>query len=77
MIALDGGEDGFDFHRKIISRCTQYLRKRGFLLLEVGQGQAREVSEMLEETGIFGSIESIQDLSGIERVVKAEKKIVI
>jgi len=74
MIALDGGEDGFDFLRKIISRSPEYLRKGGCLLIEVGQGQAREVSEMLEKTGRFSPIERIQDLSGIERVVKAEKK---
>jgi len=74
IIALDGGEDGFDFHRKIISRCPKYLRRGGWLLLEVGQGQAGEVSEMLEKTGRFSPIERIQDLSGIERVVKAQKK---
>jgi release factor glutamine methyltransferase len=74
IVALDGGEDGFDFHRKIISRCPKYLRRGGWLLLEVGQGQAREVSEMLEKTGRFGPIERIQDLSGIERVLKAQKK---
>jgi release factor glutamine methyltransferase len=74
IIALDGGEDGLDFHRKIISRCPKYLRRGGWLLLEVGQGQAGEVSEMLEKTGRFSPIERIQDLSGIERVVKAQKK---
>jgi len=74
IVALDGGEDGFDFHRKIISRCPKYLRRGGWLLLEVGQGQAGEVSEMLEKTGRFSPIERIQDLSGIERVLKAQKK---
>lgn len=74
IIALDGGEDGFDFHRKIISQCPKYLRRGGWLVLEVGQGQAGEVSEMLKRTGRFNPIERIQDLSGIERVVKAQKK---
>ena len=74
IIALDGGEDGFDFHRRIISRCPKYLRRGGWLLLEVGQGQACEGSEMLEKTGRFSPIERIQDLSGIERVLKAQKK---
>ncbi len=73
-LALDGGEDGFDFHRAIISQSPEYLRRGGWLLLEIGQGQAQEVSEMIEKTGKFSLIDRIQDLSGIERVVRAKKK---
>jgi len=73
-LALDGGEDGFDFHRAIISQSPKYLRRGGWLLLEVGQGQTRGVSEMMEKMEIFYPSEGIQDLSGIERVVKAQKK---
>jgi release factor glutamine methyltransferase len=73
-LALDGGEDGFDFHRAIISQSPKYLRRGGWLLLEVGQGQALEVSEMVEKMKIFNPSEGIQDLSGIERVVKAQKR---
>ena len=74
IVALDGGEDGLDFHRKIISESPRYLRGRGWLLLEVGQGQAEAVSSILEASGNFGLIERIRDLSGIERVVRARKK---
>ncbi|OGP89737.1 MAG: protein-(glutamine-N5) methyltransferase, release factor-specific [Deltaproteobacteria bacterium RBG_16_48_10] len=71
--ALDGGKDGMDFHRAIISQSPKYLRRGGWLLLEVGQGQAQEVSEMVEKIGKFNSVERIRDLSGIERVVMAKK----
>ncbi len=74
-LALDGGEDGFVFHREIISQSPNYLRRGGWLLLEVGQGQARGVSEMMERDGTFDSVGRIRDLSGIERVVKGRKKI--
>jgi release factor glutamine methyltransferase len=74
-LALDGGEDGFVFHREIIFQSPRYLRRGGWLLLEVGQGQARGVSEMMERDGTFYSVGRIQDLSGIERVVKGRKKI--
>ena len=74
-LALDGGEDGFVFHRKIIFQSSKYLRSGGWLLLEVGQGQALEVSEMMEGDGSFDTVGRIQDLSGIERVVKGRKKI--
>jgi release factor glutamine methyltransferase len=73
-IALNGGEDGFDFHRKIISEAPGYLKRDGWLFLEVGQGQAAGVSGMIGKTGNFLSLERIRDLSGIERVVKAQKK---
>jgi len=73
-LALDGGEDGFDFHQAIISQSPEYLRRGGWLLLEVGQGQARKVSEMAEKTGKFSLIDRIRDLSGIERVVRAKRK---
>jgi release factor glutamine methyltransferase len=73
-IALNGGEDGLDFHRKIIFESPDYLQGEGWLLLEVGQGQAEEVSGIVERAGRFHPVERIQDLSGIERVVRARKK---
>jgi len=72
-IALDGGEDGLDFYRKIVCQASSYLRKEGWLLMELGQGQHRKVSEMMEETGLFEGMDSVRDLSGIERVVRAQK----
>ena len=79
IIALDGGEDGLEFYRSITSQAPFYLRKGGWLLLEVGQGQAGKVLEMIEKGGHFKMPERIKDLSGIERVVKAQdvKKIQI
>ena len=73
-VALDGGEDGLDFHRKIVFGSPQYLRPGGWLVLEVGQSQAGEVCEMMERTDSFDSLERIRDLSGIERVVRGRRK---
>lgn len=74
IMALDGGEDGLEFYRRIISQAPLYLRRRGWLLLEVGKGQSPKVSKMTEEVGFFSKPKCIPDLSGIERVVKAQKK---
>lgn len=74
IIAIDGGEDGLTFHRAIISKAPFYLKKGGWLLFEVGQGQAEKVSEMIEKRGAFLDSQRVQDLSGIERVVKAQRK---
>jgi release factor glutamine methyltransferase len=73
-IALDGGEDGLAFYRRIIPEAPLHLRGGGWLLLEVALGQSGIVSEMIEEEGNFLKPGFIPDLSGIGRVVKAQKK---
>jgi release factor glutamine methyltransferase len=74
IIALDGGNEGIDFYRRIVSQASFYLRKGGWLLLEVGEGQGVLVSSMIERVGDFNLPERLKDLSDIERVVKAQKK---
>ncbi len=69
-IALDGGEDGLDFYRRIIKISPMLLQKGGKLFLEVGYDQAKEVSDMMKEN--FQNIKIIKDLCGIQRVVKGE-----
>jgi release factor glutamine methyltransferase len=73
-VALDGGEDGLAFYRRIIPEAHFYLREGGWLLLEVALGQSGIVSGMIDEGGHFLKPESIPDLSGIGRVVKAQKR---
>jgi len=74
IVALDGGEDGMDFYRGIISQAPSYLREGGWLLLEAGEKQGEKVSGLIEREGLFSRPERIKDLSGIERVVKARRK---
>ena len=73
FIALDGGKDGLEFYRRIITEAPLYLRERGWLLLEMGQGQSQRVAEQIERSGAFLRPKILPDLSGIERVVKAQK----
>jgi release factor glutamine methyltransferase len=72
-IALNGGEDGLAFYRAIVSQASLYLKREGWLLLEVGQGQGEKVSVMFDRQKDFFAPQRIQDLSGIERVVKAQR----
>jgi release factor glutamine methyltransferase len=74
VVALNGGDDGMEFYRSIVSQGPSYLRRGGWLLLEVGEGQGKRVSAMIVEEGSFSTPERIKDLSGIERVVKAQRK---
>ena len=68
-IALDGGEDGLDFYRIIADKAGDLIKDGGLLLLECGEGQAKDVADMLR--GFSCSI--IKDLQGIDRIVKAVK----
>ncbi|MCX8117815.1 MAG: peptide chain release factor N(5)-glutamine methyltransferase [Desulfobacterota bacterium] len=74
LIALRGGEDGLDFYRRLIPQCPSYLREGGWLLLEVGSQQAGIVLKMMEEDGRYQLVEILKDLSGRERVVKAQRR---
>lgn len=71
-LALDGGEDGLDFYRRIAAEGPRFLRQGGFMALEVGHDQAEAVMTLMKERGSYGHIQKHKDLAGIERVVTAE-----
>lgn len=71
-LALDGGEDGLDFFKKIIKEAPKYLKKNGKIFFEIGKGQESEISIMLEDD--FVDIRVIKDLSKINRIISATKK---
>ncbi len=74
ILALDGGEDGFDFYRKIIPNCHSLLKDGGFVFFEVGHTQAQKLKEILLQNS-FSEVEIFKDYSGIERIVSAKKSI--
>lgn len=71
-LALDGGEDGLDFYREIVSTAPQYLSTGGRLYLEIGIEQSREVVKLLEED--FEDIVVMKDYNGIDRYIIARKR---
>ena len=72
--ALDGGEDGLDFYRRIIPGALNYLKEGGGVVLEVGETQANAVSTLLCVEGQYEAIKVTQDYGGYDRVVSAKKK---
>ena len=66
--AFDGGEDGLRFYKGIIKYWKSLLRPGGWLMFEVGEGQASAVCEMLMAAG-FASAQTRKDTQMIDRVV--------
>ena len=71
--ALDGGKDGLDFYRRIVSDAYLYLKDGGWLMLEIGYDQGEDLRQMIMETGRLSTPEIIRDLAGRDRVVKCRK----
>ena len=72
--ALYGGEDGLDFYRRIVSDAPAYLTAGGYLMLEMGCGQAEKIRNLIGQSNIFEAITVIKDFSGIDRIIKAQRK---
>lgn len=70
-LALDGGADGLDFYRRICAGAKARLNDGGMIFLEVGAGQANDVKKMLDEEF---NVEIIKDISGVDRIIRAELK---
>lgn len=69
MRALDGGEDGLDFYRRIIAQAPDYLRKNGIVALEIGHDQAQAIGDLAADSGAYARAEIIRDLAGLDRVM--------
>ncbi len=66
-IALDGGEDGLEFYRRIAKTIRRYLARDGVLLLECGEGQTEEILKLFDKRD-YAMV--IKDLYGVERFLK-------
>lgn len=74
LMALDGGEDGLDFYRRIIAAAPDYLRPAGMLYLEIGHDQGGDVCALIRDSGRFDGFIVVRDLAGHDRVVKCRLK---
>ena len=69
-LALDGGPDGLDLVRRLI---TQSAGRTRYLLLELGDGQAGEAKTLCERAG-YALIRILPDFTESERILVAEYK---
>ena len=73
-LALDGGEDGLSFYRKIIPEAARHLVTGGMLFLEIGFDQAEAVSALMRDAGYY-EVRVIRDYGGNDRIVRGIKSI--
>ncbi|MBO5228489.1 MAG: peptide chain release factor N(5)-glutamine methyltransferase [Lachnospiraceae bacterium] len=71
-LALDGGEDGLIFYRRIIDEAREYLKPGGYLIFEIGYNQREAVCELFGEAG-YEDIRAVCDLAGLDRVCIARR----
>ena len=70
--ALDGGEDGMDFYRTILSSADKFLNPGGSLFLELGYDQAEAVKKVAKRQG-FLDLTVINDYAGIGRILAVRR----
>ncbi len=70
--ALFGGKSGLEIYRRLIPEIGTRLKAGGYMLLELGMGQAEPVGELVERAGL--SVESVlNDLQKIPRCLVGQK----
>lgn len=67
VLALDGGEDGLDFYRKIVADTHRHLVPGGLLAFEIGYDQGQALTALFKNAG-YRNIEILKDLAGLDRV---------
>ena len=72
ILALDGGNDGLYFYKKIINDADKFLKDNSYIIFEIGYDQGEDVKTLLEKKQ-FKEIEIIKDLAGFDRTIIAKK----
>jgi release factor glutamine methyltransferase len=71
--AFDGGPYGLSIHQRVISEAVHFLKPGGWIALEIGQGQERQISALFKRSGGYAKEQHILDKRGISRVTVAQK----
>ena len=66
-IALDGGDDGLEFYRRLAHEIPRFIVRGGMLMLEVGEGQAADVLKLFEKRE-YAMV--VKDFEGVDRFLK-------
>jgi len=73
-IALDGGLDGMDFHRRIVAEARRYLHPGGLLIMEMQFDQGPALQAVCAAAGYLANIRIIRDAAAHPRCVVATRE---
>lgn len=74
LLALDGGNSGYDSYERIAEVTQELLKNNGYILLEAGFGQAQKIADIFAAQE-FKLLKIVSDLAGIERCVILQKAV--
>jgi len=72
-LALDGGADGLDFHRRILAEAPRHLAPGGLVFLEHESDEGDLARQAGEQAGAFVEVRVLQDSRGLDRVLAARR----
>ena len=71
--AFDGGPYGLSVHQRVVKEALPFLKPGGHLLFEIGLGQERQVTLLIERTRAYEAVRAVRNAAGEARVVVARK----
>lgn len=73
IIALDGGDDGLYFYKKIINEAFNFLSDNGMIFLEIGYDQKEELEKLIKADKRYELVKTKKDLGDNDRIVVVKK----
>jgi release factor glutamine methyltransferase len=67
-----GGPRGLGVIFSILEQAPFFLKKQGWLLMEIGQGQAPLIAKKISEEKIFSNFKFVKDYNHIDRILAAQ-----
>ena len=71
--ALLAGPEGIEFHRELICQGASFLKRGGWLVMEMGDGQGENIRRLFADNGGYEEAGIRSDYGGRERVIKARR----
>ncbi len=71
--AFDGGLYGFTIHQQVIGAALHYLRPGGWIALEYGERQEKQIAALFRRAGGYHDIYHKLDGCGVPRVAVAQR----
>jgi release factor glutamine methyltransferase len=71
--ALDGGADGLFFYKKLITQSLNYLKKDGYIFMEIDPELTDDLKKIFLSTNKFDDVVIKKDYQSLDRVMSAKK----